>query len=117
MLPLAVFPLEASAAHREELLVALQAPRLATRLMARGVKAKVLAMFYTRLTYPLCQRCSGELSGPARTMATARIRSRLGWQQVIRCFPRLRLTGFRRCWHPTESGYVLSMTGAAMRIK
>ncbi len=44
--------LGASEANRDELRATLQAPRLASRIMARGVRPEALAMFYTILTHP-----------------------------------------------------------------
>jgi uncharacterized protein len=44
--------LGASEANLDELLATLQVPRLAARIMARGVRPEVLAMFYTILTHP-----------------------------------------------------------------
>jgi putative PIN family toxin of toxin-antitoxin system len=44
--------LGASAANRDELLATLQAPRLAARLRARGVRPEALAMVYMVLTHP-----------------------------------------------------------------
>ena len=44
--------LGASEANRDELLATLQAPRLAARIRARGVRPEALAMFYTMLTHP-----------------------------------------------------------------
>ena len=44
--------LGASEANREELLATLQTPRLASRMIARGVRPEALAMFYTMLTHP-----------------------------------------------------------------
>jgi putative PIN family toxin of toxin-antitoxin system len=44
--------LGASEANLDELLATLQVPRLAARIMTRGVRPEVLAMFYTILTHP-----------------------------------------------------------------
>ena len=44
--------LGATEANRDELRATLQAPRLAPRILARGVRPEVLAMFYMRLTHP-----------------------------------------------------------------
>jgi PIN domain len=56
--------LGASEANRDELRATLQAPRLASRMMARGVRPEALAMFYTILTHPPSQRRCGKASGP-----------------------------------------------------
>jgi predicted nucleic acid-binding protein len=43
--------LGASEANCDELLATLRAPRLASRIIAGGVRSEALAMFYTMLTY------------------------------------------------------------------